>query len=115
MYWLILLTFILLPLGFAAFLVWRAYQLAISGKVNLTRQWLPRPVPGIEQYAKLFALRDLLLAFGCLLFVGLLLAFPAYFSAWPSLLAAFGFLHQGITYYAVHKVQRQNRKMLRDA
>lgn len=109
MYWLIVLVFIGLPIGLAAFLIWRAYRIAFAGQVSLCHQWLPLKAPGIEKYAKLLAARDLIFALGCLLFVALLLVYPAYFTVWPSLLAAFGFLHQGITYYAVHKVQHQGQ------
>jgi hypothetical protein len=110
MYWIILLTFIVLPLALAAFLLWRAYQLAIVGRLALTHQWLAQPVPGIERYAKVFAIRDLIFAFGCLLFLVLLFTEPTFYQAWISLLALFGFLHQGITYYAVYRVERQRRQ-----
>jgi hypothetical protein len=105
MYWLVALTFIGLPLGFAVFFCWRAYQLAIVGRVELSHQWLPK-APGIERYAKLFAVRDLIFAAGCFLFLALILTVPHYFAAWTSLLAVFGLVHQAISAYAVQKVRK---------
>ena len=109
MYWLILLVFIGLPISMAAFLCWRAYQLSVAGRVELAHQWLVKATPGIEKFAKLFAVRDLIFAFGCLLFVVLLLSMPMYVAAWTSILSAFAFVHQGITYYAAQKAARKTR------
>jgi hypothetical protein len=101
--------FIVLPLGMAIFLCWRAYQLTYGGRARLAHQWLTREMPGIEQYAKLFAVRDLFLAIGCLVFVGLLLALPAYFTIWPGVIAFSAAVHQAITAYAMYKVQKNPR------
>ena len=104
-----LLNFIFfgLPLGMAVFLCWRAYQLGILGRMELARQWLLIQAPGIEKFAKLFAVRDLISAFGCFLFVALLLLFPVYIKAWSSLLSTFAFAHQSITYYAAYKASKK--------
>ena len=104
MAWITLLTFLGLPLGFGTFFCWRAYQLAIRGRTELAHQWLFRETPGIERYAKLFAIRDLIFAFGCLLFIGLLFAMPAYFTVWSGVLAVFGGAYQCITLFAMQKV-----------
>ena len=106
MAWVIAFIFIVVPLGMAIFFCWRAYQLAVKGRVELAHQWLPEPAPGIEHFAKLLAYRDLIFAFGCLLFLALLLAMPQYFAVLPGVLAAFGFGHQAITYYAIHKAKK---------
>jgi hypothetical protein len=105
----IVILMIGLPLGMAIFLCWRAYQLTHGGRVNLTHQWLGRKTPGIEKYAKLFAIRDLLFATGCIVFICLLLTMPAYFSVWPGLLAAFAAVHQTITAFAVYKIQKEKK------
>lgn len=101
--------FIGLPLGMAIFLCWRAYQLTYGGRVEFAHQWLTREVPGIEQYARLFAVRDLFFATGCIAFVGLLLALPAYFTVWPGVLAFSAAIHQAITAYAMYKVQKNHK------
>ena len=111
MYWVIALGFFGLPLGMGVFLCWRAYQLTVNRRVGLTHQWLLRETPGIERYAKLFAARDLILAFGCFLFVGLLLTMPDGWKAWISMLTVFSCIHQCITYLAMHRVARADQKM----
>ena len=96
-------------MAMAAYLCWRAYQLAIKGRLELSHQWLPAKAPGIERFARLLAVRDLVFAFGCLLYLVLLASLPQYFVAWPGVLAAFAFTHQAISYYAIHKAKKAGR------
>lgn len=102
----VLISFIGLPLAMAAFLLWRAYQLGVKRRVELTRQWAPSRAPSLHRFAVLFAWRDLMMAIACVLVVGLLLAAPKYYAAWTSLLAAFGWVHTAITQLATRRAQK---------
>ena len=108
MYVVTVLVFLVLPAGMAAFLLWRAYQMGINRRVELTRQWISRPPEGIEEFARLFAWRDLTFGAGLLACLVLLIFWPRYFPAWIPLMAAFGFIHQGFTGYALHKLRKRN-------
>jgi hypothetical protein len=111
MYWVIALGFFGFPSAMGVFLCWRAYQLAVNRRVGLANQWLMKETPGIERYARLFAARDLILALGCFLFVGLLLTMPAGWKVWIPMLTVFSCIHQCITSLAMHRVSRADRKM----
>jgi hypothetical protein len=108
MYAVTVLVFLVLPAGMASFLLWRAYQMGIKGRVELTHQWISRPPEGIEAFAGWFAWRDLTFGAGLLACLVLLLALPQYFAAWIPLMALFGFIHQGFTGYALHKLRNRN-------
>jgi hypothetical protein len=96
-----------LPAGMATFLLWRAYQMGVKKRVELARQWISRPPAGIEEFARLFAWRDLIFGGGLLLCLALSLTLPHYIPAWISLMAVFSFVHQGFTGYALLKLKKR--------
>lgn len=108
MYLVTVLAFLVLPAGMAAFLLWRAYQMGVNHRLELTHQWISRPPEGIEEFAQLFAWRDLVFGAGLLVCLALLLTLPRYFAAWIPLMALFGFIHQGFTGYALHQLRKRN-------
>jgi hypothetical protein len=105
------LVFIILPIGFATFFIWRAYQLGIKRRVELTRQWMCRAPDGIENYASLFAWRDLLLALTVLLFLVLMMLLPKYLKAWIALLGILIPINQGFNGYALRKIKNPNKRV----
>lgn len=104
-----LLVFLVLPAGMAAFLFWRAYQMGVNHRVELTHQWLTRPPQGIEEFARWFAWRDLVSGTVLLVCLTLSLIWPHYFAAWMSLMGLFSAVHQGFTGYALHKLRKKAR------
>lgn len=110
MYIITVLAVIVAPAAMAAFLLWRAYQLGVRHRTELARQWVSRPPEGIEEFTRLFAWRDLVFAailLGCL---GLMLSLPNYLAAWIPLMALGGFVHQGVTGYALIKLRKKPRR-----
>lgn len=104
------LIFLVAPAALAAFLLWRAYQLGIKKRVELTRQWIWRPPEGIEGFRRLFAWRDLAFAAVLLASLGLLLSLPQYASAWILLMVSGSFMHQSFTGYAVGKLRKKSSR-----
>lgn len=107
MYFATLLFFVIVPATMAAFLLWRAYQLGVKDRVELTRQWISRPPEGIEEFARLFAWRDAAFATSLLAALALLLTLPHYAPAWLLIMAFSSFVHQGFTGYALAKLRKK--------
>ena len=99
------LAFLVGLLGFSCFLLWRAYQLGIRRRSELTRQWLVRPPPGIERFTLLFAIRDLVVATGLLSFIFLVLLWPQQFPIWTAVAGIVCSVPQLFTAYALFKLR----------
>ncbi|MEN9396231.1 MAG: hypothetical protein RLZ81_761 [Pseudomonadota bacterium] len=108
MYVVTFLAFLILPSGMAAFLLWRAYQMGVNRRIELTHQWISRPPHGIEDFARWFVWRDLVFGAGLLVCLALLLTLPRYFAAWIPLMALFGWIYQGFTEYALYQLRKRN-------
>lgn len=106
MYELLIAVFLLLALCVAGFFFWRAHQLGIARRGELTHPLFGVPPPGVEALAPQFAKRDLAFACGCLLFVALTLWAPRRFPGWLLMLALFAGAHYGYTRYAVSRLGR---------
>lgn len=109
-FWLTLFFHILLPLGLAVFLFWRAYQLGILHRTALTHQWLVRPPQGIEAFARLFAWRDLVAGCWPLLYVALFLVFPRHGKELIPVIAMSGPTHQLFTGYALNRLEKERKR-----
>lgn len=104
MYEFLIAVVLLLALCVAGFFFWRAHQLGIAGRAELTHPWFGPPPPGIEALVPQFAKRDLAFACGCLLFVALTLWAPRRFPGWLLMLIVFGAAHYGYTRYVVARL-----------